>query len=550
MNRTFRSIWNPSLGTFVAAAETQPARGRSVSGTRAARRQACRAGVAPLALEPRIVFDAAIAATVVDVQSDSGADAGNAEAVAAWVADEDSEPADENAAVEPAATEAAEAEAPAAAEPSGDAAVQALEDGAGDDTGESDTEAQTLDDSDPQATAPEPAPAREIIFVDPVASSLDEHLQNSGAEIIYLSADRDGVEQIAQALQGQTGITAIHIVSHGVEGRLMLGNTVLDAASMQAQHLQALQTIGAALTEEGDILIYGCNFTAGETGLNAAHLLAEITGADVAASDDTTGHADRGGNWALETSIGHVQTLALAPSAWMGTLDLVIQNVGTVGTNALATAIMGPGVTINSATYSGGPDPGRCVHHRRGHQLRRQHPGVHRRRHLHHAQQHHVGGGAQQQRGPVVGRTIGHRQRPGLQRSSGGFSTFDASFIVINFTPDVFPGSNVGDTGRMTASLVFGSEEYNEYVYSGFNDTIGIWVNGTNVALAPNGLAIGIDTINDAATFNPANGSPANDPNPGHSTTSFTSANPNLYVNNSTRRTTTRRWTASPSPSR
>jgi hypothetical protein len=354
MNRTFRSIWNPSLGTFVAAAETQPARGRSVSGTRAARRQACRAGVAPLALEPRIVFDAAIAATVVDVQSDSGADAGNAEAVAAWVADEDSEPADENAAVEPAATEAAEAEAPAATEPSGDAAVQALEDGAGDDTGESDTEAQALDDSDPQATAPEPAPAREIIFVDPVASSLDEHLQNSGAEIIYLSADRDGVEQIAQALQGQTGITAIHIVSHGVEGRLMLGNTVLDTASMQAQHLQALQTIGAALTEEGDILIYGCNFTAGEMGLTAATLLAEITGADVAASDDTTGHADRGGDWVLETSIGHVQTLALAPSAWMGTLDLVIQNVGTIGANALATAIMGPGVTINSATYSGG----------------------------------------------------------------------------------------------------------------------------------------------------------------------------------------------------
>jgi len=502
MNRSFRSIWNPSLGTYVAAAETQPSRGRTVSGTRTARRQACRASAGPLVMEPRIVFDAAIAATVADVQSDAGSDITTAEATAEWVADDDGEAVD----------------APETAE-----AVDAVQSADNADT----------TDTDPQATAPEQAPLREIIFVDPVASSLGSHLQDSGAEIIYLSADRDGVEQIAEALQGQTNIAAIHIVSHGVEGRLMLGNTVLDTASMQAQHQQALQAIGAALSEEGDILIYGCNFTAGETGLTAANLLAEITGADVAASVDATGHADKNGNWTLETSIGHVEAVALSPSDWMGRLDLLIQNQGTVGTNALASAIMGPGVTINSATYSGGANQAGVFSTGAGisfgsNILEFTDGAIFTT----HSNTTSVAG--PNNSGGLTSNAPGTDNDPDFNAASGGFNTYDASFIVITFTPDVFPGASVGDVGRMTASLVFGSEEYNEYVYSGFNDTIGLWVNGVNVALAPNGLAIGIDTINDAATFNPANGSASNDPNPGHSTTSFTSANPNLYVNNST----------------
>ncbi|MEZ5643782.1 MAG: DUF4347 domain-containing protein [Burkholderiaceae bacterium] len=496
MNRTFRSIWNPSLDTFVAVAETQVSRGRSVSGTRAARRQACRSSVPPLALEPRIVFDAALVATVVDVQGESGDAADTLDVVTA----------------------------------DGVEVVEVV-DGEGASPG---TLTGAEAEAGPDAVATEEGAGREIIFVDPVASSLDEHLQDSGAEIIYLDADRDGVEQIAEALQDQTDITAIHIVSHGVEGRLMLGNTVLDAASMQAQHQQALQDIGAALSEEGDILIYGCNFSAGENGLAAATLLSEITGADVAASADTTGHVDNDGNWTLETRIGHVEALALAPSDWVGTLDLVVQNVGTVGTDALASAIMGPGVTIDSAIYYGGLNQAGVFSTGAGISfgsdvLEFTEGAIFT-----------TNSNTTSVAGPNNNAELSSDALYGVDgdadfnAASGGFDTFDASYIVINFTPDVFPGGSAGDTGRMTASLVFGSEEYNEYVYSGFNDTIGVWVNGVNVALAPNGLAIGIDTINDAESFNPSQGSPTNDPNPGHSTTSYTSANPNLYVNNST----------------
>ena len=115
-----------------------------------------------------------------------------------------------------------------------------------------------------------------------------------------------------------------------------------------------------------------------------------------------------------------------------------------------------------------------------------------------------------------------------------GGATFDASFMEITFTPDIPPGASAGDTGRMTMEIVFGSDEYNEFVYGGVNDTLAVIVNGTNQATVPNGLAIGIDTINDAATYNPAFGSPALDPNPEHTAAGFESANPSLYVNNET----------------
>ncbi|MBQ4783340.1 DUF4347 domain-containing protein, partial [Pectobacterium versatile] len=57
-----------------------------------------------------------------------------------------------------------------------------------------------------------------------------------------------------------------------------------------------LATLGAALTESGDLLLYGCE-VAQSSGQSFVSLLAQITGADIAASNDTTG---LGGDWDLE----------------------------------------------------------------------------------------------------------------------------------------------------------------------------------------------------------------------------------------------------------
>lgn len=80
-------------------------------------------------------------------------------------------------------------------------------------------------------------------------------------------------------------------------------------------------------------------------------------------------------------------------------------------------------------------------------------------------------------------------------------STLDASVLKFDFIPQ---GTNV------TIRYVFASEEYNEFVDTGFNDIFAFFVNGTNFALIPGtNLAVSIDNINNG---NAAAGSPAAGP--------------------------------------
>jgi hypothetical protein len=57
-----------------------------------------------------------------------------------------------------------------------------------------------------------------------------------------------------------------------------------------------------------------------------------------------------------------------------------------------------------------------------------------------------------------------------------GDETFNASTLVIDFTPN---------GNQVQFSYVFGSEEYNEFVTSQFNDVFAFFVNGVNRALIP-----------------------------------------------------------------
>ena len=67
-------------------------------------------------------------------------------------------------------------------------------------------------------------------------------------------------------------------------------------------------------------MIYGCNFGQGDAGEDAVATLSELTGADVAASDDLTGAEAKGGDWDLELNVGTVETAALSATAFEGVL--------------------------------------------------------------------------------------------------------------------------------------------------------------------------------------------------------------------------------------
>ena len=74
-----------------------------------------------------------------------------------------------------------------------------------------------------------------------------------------------------------------------------------------------------------------------------------------------------------------------------------------------------------------------------------------------------------------------------------GQKTYDASVFEASFVPD---GS------ILTMQVVFSSEEYLEYVDSGFNDAVGIWVNGEPAQLTVGTGDITINNINDESNQN------------------------------------------------
>lgn len=156
-----------------------------------------------------------------------------------------------------------------------------------------------------------PAESRtEVVFVDPTVPNYRELLSgmDPNVEIIMLDGGRDGIEQMAGALSGRTGIDAIHLISHGSSGELQLGTGTLNAESMSGHYAGELATIQQALSEQADILVYGCDFAKGDAGQTAADRMAELTGADVKASVDLTGHDTLGGDWDLEYQTGRIET--------------------------------------------------------------------------------------------------------------------------------------------------------------------------------------------------------------------------------------------------
>jgi Ca2+-binding RTX toxin-like protein len=146
------------------------------------------------------------------------------------------------------------------------------------------------------------------------------------ATVVEIDRRSDGVQQIADylAASGQT-YNAVHIVSHGAKAALQLGNGALTADNIDA-YAEQLKTIGNAIAEDGDLLLYGCAVASGD-GERFVAALAQATGADVAASNDLTGHRNLGGDWQLEVSTGVIDSTVpfngMARNAFVSTLDVL-----------------------------------------------------------------------------------------------------------------------------------------------------------------------------------------------------------------------------------
>ncbi|MCU1749459.1 Ig-like domain-containing protein [Pseudomonas sp. 6D_7.1_Bac1] len=266
-----------------------------------------------MSLEPRMLFDGAVAATVADTaaQADSHA---TADAAKAPVADH-----------------------PVASK---------------------DTHGQTDNTS---AATPAPAatptavPGQSVVFVDSRIKDADSLLKGvaPGTEVVQLDSTKDGLQQIADYLDTHHGVSTVEIIAHGNSGDLWLGDTYLSADNVAARSA-VLARIGNDMNVGGDILIYACNTAAGDKGISFVDSLAQLTGRDIAASNNRTGVS---GDWDLEIATGTIEShnvlSAQSMAAYQYSLaTLTVTNNGDSGVGslrqALSDAVVGDTVTFST----------------------------------------------------------------------------------------------------------------------------------------------------------------------------------------------------------
>lgn len=130
-----------------------------------------------------------------------------------------------------------------------------------------------------------------------IIASLKDH-----QEVLILQ-DGNGLEELNEFLDNSgKSYSAIHLITHGNDGYISVNGEMVNPENFDAGQWRE---IGEHLTENGDILLYGCDTAANAEGKLLVNMIADASGADVAASTDTTGIS---GDWELEYSAGMVET--------------------------------------------------------------------------------------------------------------------------------------------------------------------------------------------------------------------------------------------------
>jgi hypothetical protein len=125
-----------------------------------------------------------------------------------------------------------------------------------------------------------------LIFIDPSAKDMSAQIVAAGekADLIFLSARRDGLQQIAGHLDGRGRLSLIHLLADFALGRLALGDKVLVVRSLR-DYAATLARIGEAVRGCGEIVIGAGGLGDGQ-GENFRGAFEAHTGAPVRLWDD------------------------------------------------------------------------------------------------------------------------------------------------------------------------------------------------------------------------------------------------------------------------
>ncbi len=160
---------------------------------------------------------------------------------------------------------------------------------------------------------------KQFVFIDSAVDDIEVLIESfdDNTEVHIIQSDVDGFKEMQNILADEKNIDGIHVIGHGSIGQIAFGDAILNSETLN-EYAQTLKDIGASLSADGDILFYGCNIAADESGEILIKQIAEITDADVAASDDVTG---KGGDWDLEKHIGIIETKNVTVVGYQYALD-------------------------------------------------------------------------------------------------------------------------------------------------------------------------------------------------------------------------------------
>ena len=125
--------------------------------------------------------------------------------------------------------------------------------------------------------------------------------------IEVIPANVNGISLLHEIIKKYSNIESLHIISHGIPGKIHLGNVKLSID--QLDEYSYFEDINQYFTHNGEILLYGCNVAAYEKGKNFIDTFAEKTGLIVTGSTNIIGHSNLRGSWELNYSSHNLEIL-------------------------------------------------------------------------------------------------------------------------------------------------------------------------------------------------------------------------------------------------
>lgn len=151
------------------------------------------------------------------------------------------------------------------------------------------------------------AEADHLLLISSRIVGAEELAGATGDDVASIVVD-DGdaaVEHLVEQLRRQVGRAewqSIAIAGHAIDGGFAVGDLQITAATSADPAVQQFwHAVAGMLDGGGRIDLLACDLAGSEQGATLIDSIEQLTGINVAASDDLTGNAAQGGDWLLET---------------------------------------------------------------------------------------------------------------------------------------------------------------------------------------------------------------------------------------------------------